>query len=83
MSINKEAVCHKVEELEILRVISLPDLGHIHEDVPNNIRQEVELDLDPGEVAPEVEHVDRELVAGQKGIEDFLLPKEHNKGLLS
>jgi hypothetical protein len=69
--------------LEVFGIFAVLDLGHVHEDISDDVGDEVELQLDPGEVTPEVLHVDREVVAGKECVEDFLLPEKHHKGLLT
>jgi len=87
LSATKSISCYLsiylTKELEVFGIFTVLDLGHVHKDVPDDVGDEVELQLDPGEVTPEVLHVDREVVAGKECVEDFLLPEKHHEGLLT
>ena len=71
------------QELEIFCVFSVFNLRHIHEHISDDIWNEIQLKLDPGEIAPEVFHIDWEIIGCQKSIKNLLLTEQHHEGLLS
>lgn len=71
------------EELEVLGVLSIFDLRHVHEHISDDIRYEIKFKLNPGEITPEILHIDRKIIAGKQCVQNLLLSKEHHEGLLS